>query len=304
LIFPLVRQPVFIMSEVLFTPALLVVGIVTLSAFRSLDTGKFAILGACIGVSDLIRPTLLLYPFAVMCALLVLTNLRTALRCAMTCMLAVALTLLPWTVFTYCKFGALIPLQTSNAFLWQGSPEYFHLTRDKGYTYERVWSDILYPPNRQTPDPTSIEGDRYWTRRAIVSISNEPLTYLRFAVEKAFTYWLGDPSADWGNHHIFSYGGLRNVGYAPAAALKVLIARAVPIVTIAASILLWRQRRLLLPVYLLIFTTVFHAATHAEARLSEPFQPFLLVLIAGGVDLVFTKRTEPEQRMQASPSSI
>jgi lipopolysaccharide transport system permease protein len=42
--------------------------------------------------------------------------------------------------------------------------------------------------------------------------------------------------------------------------------------------------RTLLPIYaLFIYTTLLHAATHAEARLSEPFQPFLLILIVGAV---------------------
>jgi 4-amino-4-deoxy-L-arabinose transferase-like glycosyltransferase len=97
--FPLVHQPTVIMSEVLFTPMLLLTGIVSVSAFRSPEVRKFALLGFCIGVCDLIRPTLLAYPLFIACALVVLLpNLQTALRCAASCVFAVALTLSPWMI--------------------------------------------------------------------------------------------------------------------------------------------------------------------------------------------------------------
>jgi hypothetical protein len=87
------------MSEVLFTPMLLLTGIVSVSAFRSPEVRKFALLGFCIGVCDLIRPTLLAYPLFIACALVVLLpNLQTALRCAASCVFAVALTLSPWMI--------------------------------------------------------------------------------------------------------------------------------------------------------------------------------------------------------------
>jgi hypothetical protein len=42
--------------------------------------------------------------------------------------------------------------------------------------------------------------------------------------------------------------------------------------------------RALFPVLaLLLYFTLIHALTHAEARLSEPLQPFLLILLAGAV---------------------
>jgi hypothetical protein len=46
---------------------------------------------------------------------------------------------------------------------------------------------------------------------------------------------------------------------------------------------------MLLPAYaVLAYCTLLHAATHAEARLSDPLQPLLLILIAGaGVRLVY-----------------
>jgi hypothetical protein len=61
-----------------------------------------------------------------------------------------------------------------------------------------------------------------------------------------------------------------------------MLARLMPIVALGAAILLRAQWRRLLPIYTILgYCTVLHAATHAEARLSDPLQPLLFVVIAG-----------------------
>jgi len=78
-------------------------------------------------------------------------------------------------------------------------------------------------------------------------------------------------------------GGLRQVGHTCGQAIQLIIGRAIPIFAAIAAFLLRRYWRRLAPLYMiLIFTTLLHAATHAEARLSEPFQPVLLLLLAAG----------------------
>src|SRR5439155_1089995 len=55
-----------------------------------------------------------------------------------------------------------------------------------------------------------------------------------------------------------------------------------PVVALGATFLLRDRWRDLLPIYaLLIYCTLVHAATHAEARLSDPLQPYLVLLVAG-----------------------
>jgi hypothetical protein len=190
----------------------------------------------------------------------------------------------PWVIHNTIKYKTLFPLQTNNALLWQGSPEYYHLVRDEGYTYARVWSEVVYGPDWQAHDPTSIPGDRYWTRRALSSIAAEPLVYLRFAGEKLFTYWVGDPNADWGDTHVFNYPALRAAGISPYIAMQIMIARALPIAAVVALIILRRQGNRLRPlVIILVYFTLLHAATHAEVRLSEPLLPLLLVITAAAL---------------------
>ncbi|MDQ3556704.1 MAG: hypothetical protein M3409_07985, partial [Gemmatimonadota bacterium] len=177
-----------------------------------------------------------------------------------------------------------LPLSTSNATLWLGSPEYYNLVRVQGYTYYRVWDEVIYPDDRSVPYPITVEGERYWTARAKTSIRAEPGVYLRFFLEKLGTYWVGDPNADWADTHVFNFRALRGWGYSRAATLQVMAARLLPLVALAAAFLLRRRWRTLLPVYLLLaYSTLLHAATVARVRMSEPFQPFLLILVAGAI---------------------
>lgn len=280
----LVHQSLHLLSEVLFTPVVL---LATLTLCRAMDRptlGRSAWAGLWIGVSDLVRPTLLLFPFVLVPTFVASLGWRKGLRAAAILGLTVAVVISPWIVRNRIRHGAWFPLATSNAFLWQGSPEYYDLIYRRGYTYMRVWTEVLYGTGWREHDPTSIEGDRYWTARALRSIRADPATYLKYAAEKTATYWVGDPAADWNGEHIFSYDALRRIGFGPAAAAAVMIARALPIAALLAAAVLWRERRRLLPVYaLLLYCTLLHAAGHAEARLSEPLQPYLLILIVGAL---------------------
>ena len=51
---------------------------------------------------------------------------------------------------------------------------------------------------------------------------------------------------------MFSYGALRRGGFGPRAAVLVMLARALPILALVAVILLWGERRRLLPIYAIL----------------------------------------------------
>ena len=278
----LVQQPLHLLSEALYTPVLLLIMLSLVKAFSEPARNRFLAAGALIGVGNLVRPALLFFPLF-LAVLLPFVQERKKIAKYWLVLCAVSfLVVLPWILHNHLKYRAIIPLQTSNAILWQGSPEYYHLTHDRGYTYLRIWKEVLYGPGWQQHDPTSIAGDRYWTRRALQSILAEPLVYLKYSGEKIFTYWLGDPSADWGNRHIFSYAGLRQIGFSSNAAVQVIFARFLPIVALVALVFLRSKWSKILPLLVMMgYFTLLHAMTHAEARLSEPLQPILLILIGG-----------------------
>jgi hypothetical protein len=235
-----------------------------------------------IGIGNLVRPTMQFFPLFLAVLLPFVPDRKRMAKYWLGLTAVSYLVVSPWVVHNCLKYRAILPLQTSNAILWQGSPEYYHLIHDKGYTYTRIWKEVPYGPGWQRHDPTSVTGDRYWTGRALRSIRAEPLVYLKYAGEKLITYWLGDPGADWGSRRIFSYTGLRQTGYPSYEAMRVIFARFLPIVALAAVVFMRSVRSKSIPLlFMMGYFTLLHALTHAEARLSEPLQPLLLVVIAG-----------------------
>jgi hypothetical protein len=254
--------------------------------------------GVVLGVSNLIRPSLFLFPFFAALGLALLLGTKKSIKYSSVLILSSFMVVMPWMVRNYLHYQAIYPLATSNAILWQGSPEYCHLIRTEGYTYLDVWEKVIYGPDSKQYDPGTVEGDRWWSQRAIRSILDEPFIYLIFFVEKLGTYWIGDPNADWADTYIFNYQALKYFGFSNTVAVQYMIARFLPVTGLAAVILLRKKLRLLAPVYMfLIYNTLLHAATHAEARLSEPLQPFLLVLVAGGTfEMIAYFRARPKAK--------
>jgi 4-amino-4-deoxy-L-arabinose transferase-like glycosyltransferase len=280
--FVLIQQSVRYLSEILFTPAVLLVVLALTHVTDRPSTGRLAATGALIGVANLIRPTLFLFPLFLLLVLPLVLPRRQALRAGAVLVLTSGLVILPWMVRNYLRYDAILPLATSNAILWQGSPEYYRLVRDEGYTYLQVWNQVLYGPGNEGNDPGTVEGERYWNRRALRSIAAEPHIYALYFAEKLGTYWVGDPNADWGDTFVFNFRALRAWGASRSETAQLMAVRALPIVGLIAVVVLRRRWRELLAVHaMLAYCTLLHAATHAEARLSDPLQPLLLVLIAG-----------------------
>ena len=270
-----------LMSEVLFTPVVLLAVLLLWDATRAPTPWRCMLAGTVVGVADIVRPTLLFFPVAAPLAFAAREHARRALRHALPYALGATLVVTPWIARNYVRYHALFPLALSNALLWTGSPEYYHLVRDRGYSYMQVWTDVLYAPGSAVPDPSSLEGERYWRARAVRSIAAEPLVYLRYAAEKLATYWVGDPEADWGGSYPFDFHVLV-LAFGPWWTAAFMPGLVLPVVALGATFLLRDRWRDLLPIYaLLIYCTLVHAATHAEARLSDPLQPYLVLLVAG-----------------------
>jgi Dolichyl-phosphate-mannose-protein mannosyltransferase len=285
----LITQSVRFMSEILFTPAVIVLAISFTHALSFPSIGRFGWVGFWIGVANLIRPTLVAFPLAAVLVVGVAYPLRRAAAWMGVVTVVSCVVVLPWIVHNYIRYGAVYPLATSNGVLWQGSPEYYHLIRDRGYTYLDVWNKVIYGPGNEGHDAGSIEGERYCTARALRSIAREPLLYARFCLEKAVTYWIGDPNADWGDSFIFNYRALRLWGMSRSTTTQYMFWRAFPILAFASLLLLrGSYRRLAGILSILAYCTLLHALMHAEARLSEPLHPLLLVIAAGAASRVWS----------------
>ena len=232
---PLVDTSATFLSEVLFVPLVPFVALALVVAIERGNAKWMAIAGAVLGLSLLVRLTFLAAVIVVPVALLILFGRRRGLRLGATYALACVLVVVPWTVHNAIKWHAFVPLQTSNAILWQGSPEYFHLVRDQNRDYLYVWEKVIYADNSPEHDPSWIDGDRYWTRRALRSIADDPLLYLRYAAEKSVTFWIGDPDADWGGSHPFDMTVFREAGYSRTDKLEVFVFRALPLLMLPSD---------------------------------------------------------------------
>jgi 4-amino-4-deoxy-L-arabinose transferase-like glycosyltransferase len=273
-----------LLTEVVYTPILLLAAIALVDAVRRPTVLRLVLAGALVGGSALVRPTLFLFPLFAFLLFVMALGRRPGLRAGAVFALAAVVVMAPWIVRGYARYHAVFPLATSYALAWQGSPEYYHLVRDRNYSYLDVWTKVIYGPAGQRHDPGTVEGDRYWTRRALSSIADEPTIYARYAAEKLGTFWIGDPEADWFGSHPYDYRALRDGGWTRRDAILLMLDRIVPLVALGALFVLRRRWRTLLPLLALpAYATLVHAATHAEARLSDPFRPFLLILVAGAL---------------------
>jgi hypothetical protein len=124
---------------------------------------------------------------------------------------------------------AIYPLQTSNAILWQGSREFYHLVRRRILVPRRM-AKVLYGRGWQAHDPTSPGVDRWWTRRALRSISSEHHIYGLYALEKTGAFWVGGPEADLNKIVRFDFGALRATGwFTLGESIELMAARALPL---------------------------------------------------------------------------
>ena len=224
-------------------------------------------------VSAYCRPTsallFVLVPFA-----LVGTPLPMRRRLELTAVAgaAVLVALVPWAVHNWRTYDVVHPLTPTIAVLWQGSPEYYELWRG-GRSYLDIWSVELNATLNGGHEPTSWEGDRYFTRRALASIRAEPLTYAWYSMQKVIYYWAGHPSADW--------GGVPHMRAGERIAYIVTYLWAPLCFFAALTLRFWRRLEEFLPYLLLpVYFTAVHVTLWAELRLSLPLQPLLTVFLA------------------------
>ena len=146
-----------------------------------------------------------------------------------------------------------------------------------------IWGNELNPQRNGGYDPHTIQGDRYFTQRAVRSIQAEPGVYVKYSLKKAVYLWLGNPVVEWPYGALYQWAIMREwYPYSSQKLLNMFVARQLPIVALAALAFLAIRRRigLLLPlVAVCAYFTLVHMITWAEMRYSEPLHPLLAVIL-------------------------
>jgi 4-amino-4-deoxy-L-arabinose transferase-like glycosyltransferase len=301
----LIDHAPYIYAEILYTPLLLVALLALLWALQAPRRWRFAVAGASMAVVTLGRPTSAM--LLVILPLLLPWDWRLKQKAGI-CMvygLTMMAVIAPWTYHNWRTFHRFLPLAISAGALWQGSPEFYHLTHRRPDMVD-IWANELNPQRNGGYDPHTIAGDRYFTRRGIQSIRAEPMVYVIYSLQKLAHFWVG-----WGYWEMYDWHMRRSwFSYPPLKLLGILVARQLPIVALVALVFLAvRGRlRLLLPfIAICAYFTLVHMITWAEVRYSEPLHPLLAIIVVTaarqGFALFKQKRGEvslqmPRQRVR------
>lgn len=113
--YPLVRQPVHLLSEVLYTPVLLLLAILLFKAFCEPTGNRCIAAGALTGIANLIRPSLLFFPLFLAVPILITKGKKRIVICWIAYFVASSLVVCPWVLHNYFRHRAIIPLQTSGS---------------------------------------------------------------------------------------------------------------------------------------------------------------------------------------------
>jgi hypothetical protein len=196
-----------------------------------------------------------------------------------------------WTYHKWRTFHRFLPLSISAEALWQGSPEFYHL-KERQRNMHDIWAHELNPERNGGHDPHTIEGDRYFTQRGIQSILAEPMVYAIYSLQKAGHLWVG-----WGYWEMYDWHMRRSwFSYPPLKVLRILVARQLPMVALAALVFLAVRGRIrpLLPFMVIgAYFKFVHPITWAEMRYTEPLHPLLAIIVVTAASAsfdIFTRR--------------
>lgn len=165
--------------------------------------------------------------------------------------------------------------------LWQGSPEFYHLTYEQLSKRHivKIWQEELNPDRDGGQNAFTIEGDRYFTKRAIASILREPAVYLWYCWQQAVFFWLGNPISDWPNYAMFNLEA-RRLFFSPQRIVGILGSRILPVFAALGMIVLRYRWREFLPLLLVCgYFTLIHSITYAEVRYSESLHQIVAVVV-------------------------
>jgi 4-amino-4-deoxy-L-arabinose transferase-like glycosyltransferase len=287
----LIGQAWQLYTEILYTPLLLVAVLALLWAVQALRLGRFAWAGASMAVVTLCRPTTAFIPLILPLVLPRGWSLKQKTAAFLVYGLAMAAVIAPWTHHNWREYHHFLPLSVSVGALWQGSPEFYHLVQGKRNHLD-IWANELNPERNGGHDPFTIEGDRYFTQRAMRSIRAEPMVYIAYSLKKAAYFWFGNPAAEWA---FFAFSGwsdwqtLRQwYPYSLPRLLNMFLARQLPLFALAALVFLAVRGRVRPLAPLLVVCAYFmliHMSTWAEMRYSEPLHPLLaIMMVAAGTE--------------------
>jgi 4-amino-4-deoxy-L-arabinose transferase-like glycosyltransferase len=256
-----------LLSETLFN-TLLLAGVAALYVWRERGMRiDGALVAACVlfAVATLTKPTLTILPPLLFAATAWLAGIgmRRAITifAAAACLFAVFMS--PWWIRNAAVLGAFVPFTTSSA-------QNLYLGNNPNNPDAGIdWATNVEPARVATIAalPDELARQSAFAKTARDYIVDNPGAFARAAAKKFVRFWNIAPNA---GEFRGIYAVISAASFGPVLALALL-----------AVVRLWRQWRLLTPLYLIIaYFTVVHVVTIASLRYRFPIEPLLIVLAA------------------------
>jgi len=181
-----------VQTEVLDAPLILLTVLGLLRTLEQPQWQNFLLAGALLAITNLCRPTAMLLPEIVPLLMPRQWLFKRKIALFLSYLGALIIITAPWTYHNYRTHKTfLIDSVSSTTLLWQGSPEFYHLAYEqlpKRYLVQ-LWQEELNPDRNGGHNAFTIEGSRYYTKRAIASILREPAVYLWYCLQKTVFFW-------------------------------------------------------------------------------------------------------------------
>jgi 4-amino-4-deoxy-L-arabinose transferase-like glycosyltransferase len=298
----LISQVGYLYTEVLYMFLFLLTLLSLLWALEAPLLRRFVLAGATLAVSTLCRPATALMPLVLPLILPHLWNVKRRIVLCIAFFSAMTAIIAPWTYHNYRTYNTFLPFSLSLTMLWHGSPEFYHLMKQKPNAMLRVWDEELNPARNGGHNPLTIAGDRYFKARAIASIQAEPSVYAWYSLQKLAFFWLGHPAAhyDWPfNFDLLPSFSAKDIASFFGARLLFLAA------ALTALLILRRSLRVFIPLLSICgYFMCIYAILVPVARYSEPLYPILAVIIATAASQIMPRHQSQPTARTAQTSAM
>lgn len=261
---PLIIYANIMQSETVFTAILMAYALLWASYLRENRLRDLVGSGGCLGLLNLCRGTMLLFPLLLLVLSVLLVRNKKLLRHYGVMAALSVLIVAPWTWRNYKVYHAFIPIVSGGPeLLWFGT---MPISVQKQYGFAPEYQALRAPQ-----EPKAF--DQFFAALARKNILDNPVGYLSLTGKK-FIYFLAKPIG----HELLSERSkvLGHVLLAGHFLLFILFLNGIIVTRLAYS--------RLYPLYLIIgYFTVFHTGLMPMPRFRLPVEPFVLLLVSAGV---------------------
>ncbi len=267
-----------IVTEVLFTFLLVLLGYILIRAFASHRISMYAIAGIILGVTVLCRPYMLFFPLMIFAVLVYLYQPRKkALKYFSVFLIAYMITIAPWTVRNYLVFQRLVPITTGSGMILYARSSSEHFQEFKKQV-------------KESEDPTGfgrdVKHDQEFMEKGIKKIFQDPVFLMKGSFFRFFHLW---QPRSWSDtvHMNHSFNQYFSEGSYSKLAVKIfllLLDGAIIGLGFLGMIITFRNwKKYAIPLIFIVYTSAFYSLLHAITRYRIASMPYMIMFAVVGI---------------------